>query len=150
MTDPEATPFELLWKQEEFRQVKESFDAWKRERTLWMVARAATLTISIILLPVICAVCTWIVFHSKDFSGETALAAASALVVEVLGLLLATYRTLVGKPPQPLQPVLGRYTTFHESSGPEVEAPTGKNGTPAGISSDAPLESAEAPAAPGE
>jgi hypothetical protein len=59
----------------------------------------------VVLLPGIGFTCAYVIFNYHDFSSATVTAATAALFVDTLGLVMSVWRLVLGKGPDPLQPI---------------------------------------------
>ena len=91
---------------ERLRQERETFDQKKQQDRRWFSLRLAMGWTSVVLLPTIMTVSSWIIFHRETFSEATVTLAASALLVDTLGLVLSIWRIVVtAGGPEKLAPV---------------------------------------------
>jgi len=61
---------------------------------------------AIVLLIAIMLVCSWIIFHHKQFSENVITLATFAMLIDILGAILSIWRVVIGKrDPEALTPV---------------------------------------------
>jgi hypothetical protein len=100
-----AEEIELLRAQEQLRQQRETFDQRKRQDSRWFLLKLVMGWTSVVLLPGIGFTCGYVIFNYQDFSPPTVTAATAALFVDALGLVMSVWRLVLGKSPDPLQPI---------------------------------------------
>ncbi|GGO63136.1 hypothetical protein [Nonomuraea cavernae] len=96
---------ELLRAQEQLRQMQETFDQRKRQDGRWFLLKLVMGWTSVVLLPGIAFTSGWVIFNHQNFSSTTVAAVTAALLVDTLGLVLSVWRLVLGKGPDPLQPI---------------------------------------------
>lgn len=96
---------ELLRAQEQLRQQRETFDQHKRQDSRWFLLKLVMGWTSVVLLPGIGFTCGYVIFNHQHFSSATVTAATAALFVDTLGLVMSVWRLVLGKGPEPLQPI---------------------------------------------
>jgi ABC-type uncharacterized transport system permease subunit len=106
MTDRTYDTIALEQAHEQLRQERETFDQKKSQDGQWFRLRLAMGWTAVVLLPAIMAISTWILLHPGSFSREVVTLAASAMLVDALGLVLSVWRLVVGvRGPSVLVPV---------------------------------------------
>lgn len=105
MTDPVAETIAIATAEEKLRQERETFDQRKEQDARYFKLRMTMGWIAAVLLPAIAATCGWIVFHSQEFNSATLTVAASALLVDTLGVFISIWKTVMGSGPKALEPV---------------------------------------------
>jgi hypothetical protein len=105
MTDPVTETIEIANAQERLRQERETFDQRKEQDARYFKLRMAMGWIAVVLLPAIGVTCGWIIFHSHEFTSGTVGVAATALLVDALGLVVSVWKIVMGSGPQALEPV---------------------------------------------
>ncbi|WP_194831789.1 hypothetical protein [Nocardia sp. XZ_19_369] len=96
---------ELARKQEQVRQLRETFNQRKKQDGRWFVLKLAMGWISVVLLPGIAITSGYIIFNFSDFEPATVTAATATLFVDTLGLVMSVWRLVLGKGHYPLQPI---------------------------------------------
>jgi hypothetical protein len=91
--------------QEHLRQQRETFDQRKRHDGRWFLLKLVMGWIAVALLPGIAVICGFVIFSPERYSTTTVAAATAALFVDTLGLVMSVWRLVLGKGPDPLQPV---------------------------------------------
>lgn len=91
--------------EERLRQERETFDQKKRQDGRWFILRLAMGWSAVFLLPGIGVVSGWVIANQSDFSGSTVTLAASSLLVDSVGLVIAVWRIVLGTGPDQLSPV---------------------------------------------
>jgi hypothetical protein len=109
---------ELLKAQEQLRQQRETFDQRKRHDSRWFLLKLAMGWNAMLLLPGIGVVCSAVIFNHREFSPATVTAATAALFVDALGLVLNVWRLVLGKSPDPLQPIGNKTDQSADASRP--------------------------------
>jgi predicted metal-dependent hydrolase len=90
---PEATDaIALSHANENLRQEAAAFDLSLTQYRQWMRVRRAMLWAAVVLLPAVMGVAALIIIHHDRFPPETVLMAASALLVDSLGIVGALWR----------------------------------------------------------
>jgi hypothetical protein len=91
---------------ERLRQERATFDQRRQQDAHWFALRIAMGFASLILLPIILAVCGWIVLNPGRFSDAVVVAASAALFVKTIGLLIGVWKLVIRPAPRDrLQPV---------------------------------------------
>lgn len=96
---------ELLREQEQLRQQRETFDQRKRQDSRWFLLKLVMGWASVVLLPGIGFTCGYVIFNHTEFTSATVTAATAALFVDTLGLIISVWRLVLGRGPDPLQPI---------------------------------------------
>jgi len=92
--------------QEELRQGRETFDQRKAQDRRWFAMRLAMGWVALVVLPAIGALAAWMLFNHDSFPAVTVTLATSVLLVDIVGLVIAVWRVVLGSGPQALEPVL--------------------------------------------
>lgn len=96
---------DLLRAQEQLRQERETFDQRKQHDGRWFQLKLVMGWTSVVLLPGIGFACGFIIFNYRDFSPATVTVSTTALLVDTLGLVMSVWRLVLGKSPDPLEPI---------------------------------------------
>ncbi|MGW1529271.1 hypothetical protein [Streptomyces sp. NPDC001588] len=110
MAELDKTTLSLMAAQEQLRQEQETFNQIKEQDAKWFRLRLAMGYVAAFLLPLICALCTWILVNHKDFTSGTVSAATVTLLVDTAGLVFSVYKVVLNKGPQSLGPITKRST----------------------------------------
>ena len=92
MDHAELTPVVIARATEQLRQERETFDQAKRHEARWFILRLAMGYCAVLLLGVIMAVASYVLFDSPKFPTSVVSAAGAALFVDVVGLLAAVWK----------------------------------------------------------
>lgn len=103
--EPIGDEIALLREQELLRQQRETFDQRKRQDSRWFLLKLVMGWTSVVLLPGIGFICGYVIFNHAEFTSTTITAATAALFVDTLGLIMSVWRLVLGKGPDPLQPI---------------------------------------------
>jgi hypothetical protein len=91
---------------ERLRQERETFNQQKLQDSRWFLLRLTMGSVAVVLFPAIMLICTWIIFHNKDFSSATVTVATTGLLGDSLGLIVAVWKLVLGaRGPERLAPV---------------------------------------------
>ena len=80
---------------EQLRQERETFEQKRRHATRWFTLQLIMGYGSIIVLGGIACAAGWVLFNNSDFSGSVITLAATALFVDVLGLVAAVWKIVL-------------------------------------------------------
>jgi hypothetical protein len=80
---------------ERLRQETETFEQRRAQDQRWFVLRLAMGYIAVVLLPAIAGVCAFIIFNAEQFAITTVTVATTALLVDVLGLIMAVWKIVL-------------------------------------------------------
>jgi hypothetical protein len=116
---------ELLRAQEQLRQQRETFDQRKQHDSRWFLLKLVMGWTSVVLLPGIGFACGFVIFNHQDFNAATVTAATAALFVDTLGLVMSVWRLVLGKGPDPLEPIGDTLTQLTDAANPG----SGRGGT---------------------
>lgn len=105
MAEIDKTTLSLMEAQEQLRQEQETFNQIKEQDAKWFRLRLTMGYVAALLLPVICALCTWVLVNHEDFAIGTVTAATTTLLVDTAGLVFSVYKVVLNKGPQSLGPV---------------------------------------------
>lgn len=101
--DPKAAA-ELAQLEERLRQQRETFDQRKRQDQWFFYLRIIVSGVAIVAFIAICAFAGFIVLNTGDFSTGTVAVAASALLVEAIGLVGGILKVIMGNGFKELEP----------------------------------------------
>jgi hypothetical protein len=110
MADPISDTIAIASAEERLRQERETFDQIKQQDARSFAVRQAMSWMAVVLLPAFAITCGWIIFNYKDFTTAEVTVATSALLGDILGLLLSIWKIVLGSGPRPLGPVTGQST----------------------------------------
>lgn len=85
----------LLWVEERLRQEREIFDLRKDQEERWFTLRLRMGYTAALMLPVLAIACGVIIFEHEEFDSFVVKAASATLFVDVLGLLIATWKVVL-------------------------------------------------------
>jgi hypothetical protein len=103
---------------ERLRQERETFDQKKAQDQRWFLLRFVMGSASVVVLLAIIAFCGFIILNYKDFPGPVLTIAVSALLVDVLGAMLAIWKVVIGsRTPDALAPVTTAIARSSDASG---------------------------------
>lgn len=80
---------------ERLRQESETFNQRKSHEERWFRLRLSMGYASVVLLPTIVVICSFILYRYESFPGSVLAAAGSALFVDVVGLMLAVWKIVL-------------------------------------------------------
>lgn len=96
----------LAQAQERLRQESETFELAKRHRDQWHNIRRAMAVVVIVLLPAILGISSYVILQHDSFPEPVVTMAATALLVDALGLVLSMFKlTMSGQPKSELHPI---------------------------------------------
>lgn len=106
MSDQTASTIALEFAIERLRQERETFEEHRKQGARWFLLRLLMGYAAAVCLPLVAILCAWIILHPDLYNGPTVVAATSALLVDVLGLLIATWKLVLNPGSSPkLAPV---------------------------------------------
>jgi hypothetical protein len=94
----------LAQAEERLRQERELFNQKRAQDEKNFALRLAMGWTTVMLFVAICTFCGYIIVNNSDFTPATVVAATSALLVEAVGLVAATWRGNLGSGPRELEP----------------------------------------------
>ena len=80
---------------EQLRQERETFDQIKLQQSRWFTLRLVMGFVAVVLLPAVMVVSGYVIFNPTQFPPWVLNAAASALFVDVLGILFAVWKVVL-------------------------------------------------------
>lgn len=80
---------------ERLRQESETFNQRKSHEERWFKLRLSMGYASVVLLPTVVVICTFIFYNHEDYTGSVLTAAGSAFFVDVVGLMLAVWKIVL-------------------------------------------------------
>ena len=80
---------------ERLRQERETFDLAKAHARRWFGLRLLIGYVSIVLLPVVATVCTYVVVHPTLYSGQITVWATGALGADVIGIVWTVLKVVL-------------------------------------------------------
>lgn len=101
-------PIELAFAHERLRQRQETFNQIKVQDARWFVMRLTMGWISVAVIVFITVACSYIILDAAQFPATAVTFASAGLLVDVLATMLAIWKLVLGKGPQPLAPLEGR------------------------------------------
>jgi hypothetical protein len=116
VTNPVNETIAIATAEEKLRQERETFDQLKRQDARSFVIQQTMSWIAVVLLPGIAVTCGWIIFNYKHFASATVTVATSALLVDILGVVLSLWKIILGPGPRTLEPVTGQTPTRRPAS----------------------------------
>jgi hypothetical protein len=93
--NPNASPMLIVRYEEQLRQEREIFDQVKRQDERWFLLRLAMGYTSVVLLPSVMCVASYILVNGDKFAQPVVASAGAALFVDVLGLLIAVWKIVI-------------------------------------------------------
>jgi hypothetical protein len=75
--------------------------------------------VAVVLLPAIGGFSGWVIVHNADYPASTVGLAASALLIDSLGLVLSVWRIVFGSRSERLTPATHELVARDEGSGPD-------------------------------
>jgi uncharacterized membrane protein YqjE len=105
MSDPTFNAVTIAEAQEMLRQRAETFDQVKAQDRKWFLLRLMMGWTAVVLLPLFGIVCLLMLLHHNEFTSETVTVAATALLVDILGVVLTVWKVVLGNGPTKLGPV---------------------------------------------
>jgi GAF domain-containing protein len=105
MSDRQHAAVALARAQEQLRQEKEAFDQLKHQNKRWFVVRLVMAWIAVFLLPAIMIVCASVLLRGDHFTPTTVELSAAALFTDILGLVIAVWKIVLGAGPEQLRPI---------------------------------------------
>lgn len=94
-----AVTMEISREQERLRQERSKFDADERRADRWFLLRLVMGWVSIPGLLALGAFAGWMIVHHNDFESGVVAMAASALLVDSLGLFIFVWRIVLRRQP---------------------------------------------------
>lgn len=95
MTSTDMQAQQVLRFEEQIRQERISFDQSVKNAEKWFYLQLAMGVLTVVLLPTFMIITSYIIFHGSNFSESVVTMAASALLVDVLGTLLAAWKLVL-------------------------------------------------------
>jgi len=89
-----STPIQIQRVLEQLRQERETFDQRKRQDARWFMLRMTMGALAIVTIPAFIVICT-ILISSPGISDTVKSLAASALLVDILGLMLSVWKVVL-------------------------------------------------------
>jgi len=104
MSDPTLDAIEIAKAQEGLRQRRETFDQLKIQDRRWFLLRLIMGWVAIVMLPLLGIVSILILLHHEEFATDIVTIATTALLVDILGLVIAIVKLVLGDGPKKLEP----------------------------------------------
>jgi hypothetical protein len=95
VSNTDLSPQTLLRLEEQLRQERETFDHRKGQDTRWFVLRLRMGYTAAVMLPLIAIACAYVLFNNANFPTAVVASAGSALLADVLGLLVAVWKVVL-------------------------------------------------------
>jgi hypothetical protein len=95
MSDANVSPQALLRLEEQLRQERETFDHRKLQDSKWFLLRLRMGYTAAVMLPVVAIACAYVLFNHPQFPGSVVTSAGAALLVDVLGLIVAVWKVVL-------------------------------------------------------
>lgn len=95
MSNANPSPQALLRLEEQLRQERETFDHRKLQDTRWFSLRLRMGYTAAIMLPVVALACAYVLFNHAQFPSSVVTSAGAALLVDVLGLVVAVWKVVL-------------------------------------------------------
>lgn len=95
MNNTDSSPQSLLRLEEQLRQERETFDHRKGQDARWFALRLRMGYIAAFMLPVIALACAYVLINHDAFPPAVVGSAGGALLVDVLGLLVAVWKVVL-------------------------------------------------------
>lgn len=97
MIDVTADAIAFEFASERLRQERETFNLNLEQSTRWFKLRLTMGYAAVLLLPLIAILTSYIILNPTLYSGTTVAAAATALLADVLGLLISIWKVVLNK-----------------------------------------------------
>ena len=81
--------------EERLRQERETFDQRKHQEATWFNLRLRMGYTAVVMLPAIAIVCVYVIFSSEKFDSGIVTLAGTALLVDVLGLVISVFKLVL-------------------------------------------------------
>ncbi len=95
MGDSDVTATEFLRLEERIRQEQETFNLRKEHEERWFNLRLRMGYMAVLVLPFILLVCSTIIYNHESLPPSVVTLASSALLVDVLGLLISVWKLIL-------------------------------------------------------
>ena len=95
MNNIDLSPQTLLRLEEQLRQERETFDHRKGQDTRWFVLRLRMGYTAAVMLPLVAVACGYVLFKHANFPTTVVVSAGTALLADVLGLLVAVWKVVL-------------------------------------------------------
>lgn len=95
MSETQMTTAKLLRLEEQIRQEQETFNLRKGHEERWFNLRLRMGYMAVIVLPLFFIVCSFIIYNHNNFPPSVVTLSASALLVDVLGLIVSVWKLVL-------------------------------------------------------
>lgn len=95
MSDATLSPQTLLRLEEQLRQERETFDHRKLQDSRWFSLRLRMGYTAAVMLPLVAMACAYVLFNHPQFPQSVVTSAGAALLVDVLGLVVAVWKVVL-------------------------------------------------------
>ncbi len=95
MSENKMTAAKLLRLEEQVRQEQETFNLRKGHEERWFSLRLRMGYMAVLVLPLFLIICSYVIYNHTSFPGSVVTLAASALLVDVLGLVISVWKLVV-------------------------------------------------------
>ncbi len=92
LTRGKASPYKQALNDEKIRQLRQAFDQKRRQSDRWFQLRLAMGYTAVVLLASVIVICALILFNASSHSEQVVTLAATALLVDVIGLLIGVWK----------------------------------------------------------